>query len=231
MSNEELAVLAQQGDRHALGQLWEQVKRLLYRMVNRFYARYGADQCARRGVTLADLEQEAFLALLDGVKAYKPSGKYQFTTYLSRASENRFRAAMGLRKRDPLDIADSLNAPAGDDDSDMEAGDLLPDPQDQLEAVDTEAETEYFRGGLAAGLARLDPMQSGILRRRFYGKQTRAQVAEALHITPETVRREEAKALRNLRGDRQIMALDYIESTATSCPLRPPAYGRSPPGW
>ena len=216
MSNEELAVLAQQGDRHALGQLWEQVKRLLYRMVNRFYARYGADQCARHGVTLADLEQEAFLALLDGVKAYRPGGKYQFTTYLAKASENRFRAAMGLRKRDPLDMADSLNAPAWEDDSGTEAGDLVPDPQaaEELEAVDTSAETECFHKGLEAGLARLDPIQSGILRRRFYGKQTRAQVAEALHVTPNMVRREESKALQALRGDRQVISLDYLGAVA-----------------
>ena len=32
MSNEELAVLAQQGNREAISALWEQVKRLLYQL-------------------------------------------------------------------------------------------------------------------------------------------------------------------------------------------------------
>ena len=32
MSNEELAILAQQGDREAIAGLWEQVKRLLYQL-------------------------------------------------------------------------------------------------------------------------------------------------------------------------------------------------------
>lgn len=49
MTNEELAVLAQQGDREAAGTLWEKVKRLLYQMARRFYLRYGADCCAQRG--------------------------------------------------------------------------------------------------------------------------------------------------------------------------------------
>lgn len=112
MSNEELAILAQQGDREATGALWEQVKQLLYQLARRFYMRYGADCCAQRGVTMADLEQEAFFALLDAVEAYKPNGEYQFTTYLTKASKNRFRACMGLRKHNPLDRADSLSAPA-----------------------------------------------------------------------------------------------------------------------
>ena len=71
MSNEELAVLAQQGNREAIEGLWEQVKRLLYQLARRFYRRYGVECCAQRGVTMADLEQECFLVLLDAVKAYK----------------------------------------------------------------------------------------------------------------------------------------------------------------
>lgn len=74
MSNEELTVLAQQGDREAIVDLWEQVKRLLYQLSRRFYRRYGIECCAQRGVTMADLEQECFLALLDAVRGFKPTG-------------------------------------------------------------------------------------------------------------------------------------------------------------
>ncbi len=58
MSNGELAVLAQRGNREAIAALWEQVKRLLYQLARRFHRRYGVDCCAQRGVTMADLEQE-----------------------------------------------------------------------------------------------------------------------------------------------------------------------------
>ena len=217
MSNEELAVLAQQGDREAAGELWEQVKRLLYRLARRFYAKYGTDRCNRHGVTLADLEQEAFFALLDAVRGFKPAVEYRFTTYLTRASESRFKACMGLRKVNPLDVADSLNAPALDDgERPVEAGDLVPDPQaaGELEAVDDCMELSYYHTTLEAGLAQLEPMQSAILRRRFYDRQTRAQVAEALHITPDMVRREESRALQALRGDRRVLSLAYLEAAA-----------------
>lgn len=217
MTNEELAVLAQQGDQEAAGKLWKQVERLLYQLARRFYAKYGADQCIRRGVTLADLEQECFLAMLEAVRGFKPAGEYKFTTYLTRATEGRFKAAMGLCRVNPLDTADSMNAPALDDgERPVEAGDLIPDPQaaGELEAVDDSAELSYYHVTLEAGLAHLDPMQRAILRRRFYSRQTRAQVAESLNITPADVRREEAKALRAMRGDPRVQDLDYIESAA-----------------
>lgn len=126
---------------------------------------------------------------------------------------------MGLRKCNPLEIADSLNAPALDDgERPVEVGDLIPDPQaaGELETVDTAAETEYLHKGIEAGLAQLDPIQSGILCRRFYGRQTRAQVAEALHITPDMVRREESQALQALRGDQRVLSLAYLETAAYS---------------
>lgn len=217
MTNEELAVLAQQGDREAAGALWEQVKRLLYQLARRFYHRYGADCCAQRGVTLADLEQECFLALLDAVRGFKPTGGWQFTTYLTRASESRFKSCMGLRKVNPLDVAESLNAPTvADGEKPVEAGDLISDPKaaGELESIDTAAETAYFHKELENGLAQLDTVQSAIIRRRYYDKQTRAQVAVALHISAADVRREESRALVVLRKDRRITALEYLESAA-----------------
>ncbi|WP_300684489.1 sigma-70 family RNA polymerase sigma factor [Acutalibacter sp. 1XD8-36] len=217
MSNEELAVLAQQGNREAISALWEQVKRLLYQLARRFYKRYGVDCCTRRGVTMADLEQECFLALLDAVRGFKPTRGYRFTTYLTRASESRFKAAMGLRKVNPLDIADSMNAPALEDgESPVETGDLIPDPQaaGELENIDTTAEAEYLHKVLGDGLDRLPLTQSTILRRRFYGRQTRQQAAAALHIPPADIRREESKALQALRRDCRVMALEYLAGAA-----------------
>lgn len=204
MSNEELA---QQSNREAL---WEQVKRLLYQLARRFYRRYGADCCARRGVTLEDLYQESYLAFLEAVKAYKPAGPYRFTTYLSKASESRFRACMGLRRRNPLDISDSMNAPTLDDgERTVEAGDLIPDPKaaGELEDIDTTAERDYYHTELEAGLEALEPLQEAVLRRRFYGCQTRQQIAEALQKTTADVRREESHGLQALRDNKRIQRL------------------------
>lgn len=216
MDNEQLALAAKQGDGEALLALWEQVKRLLYQLARRFCQRCGADRCAHHGVTLADLEQECYLAFLDAVRAYRPAGVWRFTTYLTRASENRFLACMGTH-HNALDIADSMNTPAVEDgENPVEVGDLIPDPaaQTALEEITNRDEQHQFHVVLEEGMANLDPIQSAVLRCRYYGKQTRSQVAESLHITPADVRREEVRALQALRGDRRIMELEWLEAAA-----------------
>lgn len=216
MDKEMLAIKAQLGNREALAQLWEAVRPLLYGKTRSFYTHYGSDACTRHGVTLEDLQQETYFALLDAVKAFQPGRGFQFTTY---ASKNRFRACMGILSthRNALDYADSMNRPA-DEEGDTESGDLIPDPQAaaELEAVDTREEQRFYSAVLETACAPLSFLQREILKRVYRDKQTRPQIAQALHVTPATVRREEAKALRTLRGDRRVWSLadEYLETAA-----------------
>lgn len=207
-----LAVQSQEGNRASLFELWESVRPVLSLKAYSFYLRCGADTCARHGVTLDDLQQESYFAFLDAVNAYKKDKGYHFTTYLNFSTKNRFRACMGSNA---LDRAESLNAPAGQD---GESGDLLPDPKAaaDLEAVDEEAERSYFHALLERGLKRLPPVREAVLRRRYYDGQTCLKVAEALHITPQDVRREGAKGLQDLRRDERIWGIreEYISGNA-----------------
>ena len=68
MENERLALLSQQGNRQALGKLWEGLRPLLFSLAWRFYTRQGKDRCAQRGVALEDLQQETFFALWDAAR-------------------------------------------------------------------------------------------------------------------------------------------------------------------
>lgn len=168
---------------------------------------------------MADLEQECFLALMDAVRGFKPTAGYQFTTYLTRASECRFKAAMGLRKCNPLDIADSMNAPALDDGERLvEVGDLIPNPQaaGELEAVDTTAEQEYYHTELKARLSALPTLQEVALRGRFYKCQQYQQIAVEVGCTASDVRREVNNGLLALRSDERIQRLggEYIAGNA-----------------
>ena len=63
-SNEELARLIQSGQRDRLLELWAQVRRFAMWRARR-WARLG------RGVTVDDLEQEAFIALLDALERWR----------------------------------------------------------------------------------------------------------------------------------------------------------------
>lgn len=205
MTQEELAVNAQNGDLEALSLLWEEVKNLLFSMAWKFYLRQGKERCAQRGVTLEDLQQETFLALADAARDYRTEKGIRFTTTLTWASENRFRACMGRRgKPDPLNDSASMDEPAkpAPEEAGDSLGDFIPDPKaaQALERVEALEACSWVRAVLEKVLGELSPIQEAVLRRRFYLRQTRTQTAQALHITPAQVQREEAKALRTLRG-------------------------------
>lgn len=212
MTNEEL------WEAGKLPELRKAVERLLYQFARKYYLRHGKEACARHGVTLEDLQQECYFAFLDAVRAYKPDKGYKFTSYLSRHAENRFRACMGIfTKLDALNYADSLNVPAAED-SETESGDLIPDEKAEavLVAVDDGAEHEYLREHLEAALAGLTPVQAAVIRGKYYRRQTNPQIAEMLHITPQDVRRELGKGLRELRGKKQVWEIerDYLGMAA-----------------
>lgn len=218
MTNEQLAWNVQNGNRAALTELWGAVRPLLLSMAWKFYQKQGKERCSSHGVTLEDLQQEAFFALYDAVQAYKPEKGYQLTTYLSRATENRFRACMGIQgKADALNHADRLERPIPGDEEGREQGDSIPDEKAEaaLFAVDERQEQAHFHNVLEQALGELSVVQSAVLRHRFTYRHTRQQTAEALHITPQDVRREEARASQLLRGKPSVLCLrDEILETA-----------------
>ena len=210
MTNEQLAWNIQNGNRAALTELWGAVRPLLFSLAWKFYIRQGKERCSSHGVTLEDLQQEAFFALCDAVQAYRPEKGYQLTTYLHYATENRFRACMGIQgKADALNHADRLERPIPGDEEQREQGDTLPDEEAEaaLFAVDDRQEQAHFRNVLEQALGELSVVQSAVLRHRFTLQHTRQQTAEALHITAEAVRREEARALQLLRGKPSVLHL------------------------
>ena len=219
MTNEQLAWNVQNGNRAALTELWGAVRPLLFSLAWKFYQKQGKERCSSHGVTLEDLQQEAFFALCDAVQAYKPEKGYQLTTYLSRATENRFRACMGIQgKADALNHADRLERPIPGDEEQREQGETLPDEQAERELlnVDEKAEQAHFHNVLEQALGELSVVQSAVLRHRFTQRHTRMETAQALHITPQEVRREESKALQLLRGKPTVLHLreEALETAA-----------------
>ena len=219
MTNEQLAWNVQNGNRAALTELWGAVRPLLFSLAWKFYTRQGKERCAQRGVTLEDLQQESFFALCDAVQAYRPEKGYQFTTYLHYATENRFKACMGIQgKGDALNHADRLERPIPGDEEGRKQGETLPDEEAEaaLFAVDDRQEQAHFRNVLEQALGELSVAQSAVLRHRFIYRHTRQHTAEALHITPQEVRREEARALQLLRGKPAVLHLreEALETAA-----------------
>ena len=219
MGREQLVLVARQGDRWALGKLFEELRSLLFSLAWRFYSRQGKERCSSHGVTLEDLQQESFFALWDAVQAYRPEKGWQFTTYLNYATKNRFRACMGIRgKRNPLNAADRLEQPIPGDEEGREQGETIPDEKAEaaLLAVDDLQEQSHYHNVLETALGELPVVQGAVLRHRFSHRHTRQQTAEALHITAQEALRTEQKALQLLRGKPSVQKLraDFLEGAA-----------------
>lgn len=180
-SNEELARLIQSGQRDRLLELWAQVRR---------FALWRARRWARLG--RGDLEQEAFIALLDALERWREADGPFLAIYNLRLKAA-FTAATGQRtqrdRMDPLDLAASLDAPVGDD---QEGGTLEEFVEDLsggegFEAVEERDTLEHLRADMEEAMGSIPAEQREILRRKYYMGQ-------------EVDRRAHAAALRAIRA-------------------------------
>lgn len=127
MTNEELARRIQHGEQDLLLQLWEQVRRYAH---DRAYKWHMATN-GRGGQTVQDLEQEAFLALLEALEGWTETAG-PFLPWYSLRLKAAFTAATGQRTKrdqlDPLQNCISLDAPLTDREGDpFTLEDSIPD--------------------------------------------------------------------------------------------------------
>ena len=197
MTNEELARRIQHGERDLLLQLWEQVQRYAH---DRAYKWFRATN-GRGGQTVQDLEQEAFLALLEALEGWDEKAG-PFLPWYSMRLKAGFTAATAQRtqrdKRDPLQDCLSLDAPLTDREGDpFTLEDTIPDQraEDDLNAVEERDKQVAIRRVLDT----LAPDQRQVIRLRYFHDLTREQTAQRLHLTRTRANAIEQKALRVLR--------------------------------
>ena len=102
MSNEEIAVLIQAGKSDLMLQLWEQVKRLVIKILFKYQPQDGSTNC----VELDDLLQAGFIGMLSAVGDFDHTAGFAFATYLNYHLKNAARDALGIRSfkqaKDPI---------------------------------------------------------------------------------------------------------------------------------
>lgn len=197
MTNEELARQIQQGERNLILQLWEQVRRYAHDRAYKWHRATGG----RGGVTLDDLEQEAFLALLEALEGWdEKAGK--FLTWYDLWLKSAFTAATAQRTqrdmKDPLQDCISLYVPLTDQDGDpFTLEDTIPDQraEEDLETVEERDRQAAIRRVLNS----LQAEQQQVIALRYFHDLTREQTAQRLHLTKTRAAAIEAKALRVLR--------------------------------
>lgn len=187
----QLVNAARAGDQRAAEQLLEQNRGLVGLFVARYWAR--SDAAAR--MERADLEQEARLGFLAGLRSYDPE-RGAFATHISWAIRGSLTHALRRRAGDPA--ADSLDELATED------GSLLLDliPADGPSPEDVTL--ARVAGPVVALVALLAPELQQVLQLLYPldGREplTCRQVAAVLGIGERTVRSREARALRVLRA-------------------------------
>lgn len=170
MNNEELATAVQTGQADILV-LWGQVRRFAVQKALRTEQSFGV----RGGVTVDDLVQAAFLALMDALERWKPDCGYAFLSYYGTCLKTAFMACCGMRSKkqdqDPLRGCISLDQPANPDDPDSDTlGNLQPDPEAELaiEAVAERDRLDKLRAGVEEALAQLPEDQQAAVRARYW---------------------------------------------------------------
>lgn len=222
MTNEELAVLAQNGDKAALLELWQAVEKLVYMLCYKKYYSLPLDYTAQRGVTLEDMKQEAYFAFLRAVKGYKPNKEYKFTSYINYSLKRAYTGLLGTRtkRREPLNECNSLNTPVNEEEN-TEFIDLLEDETTQ-ESFNNVLEAKYslelHKALNEAMTVQCTDKQKAVLEMRYYQNKTQKEISQLLGVSNSYIGQIERVAYRNLRGGKANKILEpfKIESLAYS---------------
>lgn len=215
-TNEDLAVQIQQGNTNCFIALWENEKKLLYSLCNKFYAKH-EQACVCSGVTLEDLQQEAFFALREAVNSYKPEAGYKLNSYLKFHILTVCNEAIGNRKQRPLNVSLRFDCPL-DENEEFTLADTVPDSEAE-KAFETATDRIFNTGFIRAfysAVGNLPEVQRKSVEMRYIECRTYKQIATALNITISKARTEEFKGVQALRRNQNIRRYneDVLESYA-----------------
>lgn len=188
MTNEELALRAQQGDEEAFLELWEQMQRYIYYVAYRWLDNYGQ---SKLGVDVEDLVQEGYFALRMAVKAYNPAKGFMFSAYLGVSLRRVFAEAAGFRKaKQALNYAISLDEPIDKNDS-VTGLSMLGMIADDFDLEQATLETLYIqqlRQALDDAMGIVPEKTRLLLKMYFYSGVSPEKLAEMNGVSGVTIR-------------------------------------------
>ncbi len=202
--------MIQTGAQERMGELWQQVERLVSWKASRVMTALNG----RGGVEFEDLYQSGYPAMVAAVDSYKPEVG-AFSTWFMLHLKTAFAQATGYRsnrqQRDPIHNAVSLDTPLTDDADSSDLMDIVADPAGagRMEAVEEAIYRQQLHDALEEALEAIPEECSAVLRQRYYEGRTLADMAEEQGHSIEMIRKKERDALRKLRKPK------------TACHLRP----------
>ena len=169
MTNEELAARIQNGERDALHVLWAQVERFAAMKARQYITLTGSPEAE-----LDDLYNSAYIGMVYAAETYDPERGKTFIGWFALTLKTAFAEAVGRRSHkqalDPLHRAGSLDAPLGDDESDLTLGDTVADPYaaEAFETVESNIWEGQLKGQLEKALEALSPELATAVRDKYY---------------------------------------------------------------
>lgn len=209
MSNEELAVLIQQGKTEYCGELWRQVYKFICYKVKRTTALY-SDRMLEIGVTDEDIIQDCYFAMLEAVKLYNSDYEVKFTVYLSYHLKNVINTALGFRTaagRNNIQAQSiSINDSAGEDNSLLLLNAL---PDERAEQAYSDIDDKLFNEQLHKDLqnaidCNLNEWQKHCIKKRYYDLLSYEQIGQQANISIWQVREYIKTGLKKLRYCQQL---------------------------
>lgn len=210
MTNEELALLIQEGNNKAKEILWNQTINFARHRAYIFFNNW-RNNCRSYGRSVIfdfeDLLQEGYIGMLEAVKYYNPDKEYNFITYLNTTLKTAFATAAGIRlskdKNNPLNRAVSFYEPITKDE-DLLLIDTVADPgADESYAAIELTDTQRI---VSEAVSTLPEPQRSIVKLHYSGMPLN-KVAEKIGISRDVANRLKSKALQKLRANKELRRL------------------------
>lgn len=205
MTNEQLAAFIYAGGNDELIPiLWDNVRRLLYRLADGYYRAF-SDTCSQYGLTAWDLKQAAYPAFLKAVEAYgaKRECGYKFTAFLRYPFKNAVRC---LLTNDMLNRCSSLNEEAyTDSDNETELLDIIPDESslDPFEQVEEASRREVVR----AAVSSLPKQERQVISLHYFSGKSYKEIGNKFGLSAQRISSVAAAGIKHLRNNREIRKL------------------------
>lgn len=160
----------------------------------------------RNDIDRDDLQQAAFLGILEARKAYKEErgGEVTLAGFYARKE---IRALLGIRSGKLPPILESLDEPLNDETDDTRL-DLLAD--ETIPDADAALLEEEKRQTVRDAVERLKPDQKAVVKLRFFQGMTYKQAAAEMDVTPERAASIWDNARLRLSRDRYLKAVAEV---------------------
>ncbi len=208
-TNEELAMMIQDGDKARIPELWERMRGLYMKKAFVYFHNHAA-LCARCGVDLDDIKQQSFFAFLRSIEQYEPECELAFTSYINYPFQTEMQELTRTRHsgqlQDCLNRCSGLDTPIETDEGTADTiGDFVPDPAalDFVELLDAQSAAAMIRNEVK----QLPETECAIITGVFFDGQTLGQIADALGITFQRVSQLKKRGLVMLSKRRVLVDL------------------------